>query len=77
MPLMVITFDAQLADTPEGKPVGAPIPVAPVVEIVIGVRGLLIQSVGFVEGVPAVLFEVTVMVPVAFTTPQPPVSGML
>ena len=77
MPLMVITFDVQLADTPEGKPVGAPIPVAPVVEIVIGVRGLLIQSVGFVEGVPAVLFEVTVMVPVAFTTPQPPVSGML
>jgi hypothetical protein len=31
VPLMVIVFPAQVAVTPEGKPVGVPIPVAKVV----------------------------------------------
>ena len=75
---MVIVFDAQLAETPAGKPVGTPMPVAPVVAIVIfGDIAVLIQRIGFVEGAPAVLFALTVIVPVAFTLPQPPVKGMV
>jgi len=38
---------------------------------------VLIHKVGVDEGAPAVLFAVTVIVPVAFTDPQPPVRGML
>ncbi len=53
---MVISSANQTAVTPEGKPVAEPIPVAPVVAIVIdGVKGVFATSVGFVEGVPAVL----------------------
>jgi hypothetical protein len=60
---MVIVLEAQLADTPAGKPVGAPIPVAPVVAIVIeGLITVFKQTVGFEDGVPAVLAAVTVMV---------------
>jgi hypothetical protein len=44
---------------------------------VILVMGVLMQTFGDEEAAPAVLFGVTVMVPVAFTLPQPPVSGML
>jgi hypothetical protein len=82
VPLIVIVLAAQLADTPAGKTVcpatpAFDIPVAPVVAIVILVNTVLIQSVGFDEGAPAVLFAVTVIVPVAFTLPQPPVNGML
>ena len=54
------------------------IPVAPVVVIVIlGEIAVLIQRVGEEEGVPAVLTVITVMLPVAFILPQPPVNGML
>ena len=53
------------------------IPVAPVVAIVMLVNAELIQRVGVVEGLPAVLAAVTIIVPVAFTLPQPPVKGML
>ena len=74
---MVIRLAAQAAVTPEGNPVGAPIPVAPVVAIVMFVIRVLIHKVGVDEGAPAVLFGVTVIVPVAFTDPQPPVKGML
>ena len=77
VPLMVMIFDAQAAVTPEGKPIGAPIPVAPVVAMVMLVSRVLIHSVGLLEGLPAVLFAVTMMVPLAFTLPQPPVKGML
>jgi len=52
-------------------------PVAPVVAIVMAVKEVLIQRVGLDEGVPAVLFGFTVMVPVALTDPHPPVKGML
>ena len=74
---MVITFAAQAALTPAGRPVAAPMPVAPVVVWVMLVSTVLTQSVGVEEAAPTVLFGVTVIVPVAFTVPQPPVKGML
>ena len=74
---MVMTSDAHPAVTPAGKPVAVPIPVAPVVAWVMAVNGVLIQSVGVEEAAPAVLSGVTVMVPVAFTVPHPPVRGIV
>ena len=75
---MVIKFDAHAAVTPAGNPVALPMPVAPVVAIVMfGVNRVLIHNVGFEEGLPAVFAGVTVIVPVAFTLPHPPVNGML
>ena len=77
VPLMVIILPAHVAETPAGKPVGAPIPVAPDVAIVIaGLMAVFTQRVGDDEGGPAVLIEITVIVPVAFTVPQPPVKGI-
>jgi hypothetical protein len=82
VPLIVIVFDAHVAETPAGKPFAPDtpsfeIPVAPVVVIVMAVSAVLIHNVGEEEGVPAVLSCVTWIVPVAFTLPQPPVNGML
>ena len=74
---MVMVLLAHAAVTPAGKPVAVPIPVATVVVCVILVSGVLMQSVGVDEAVPAVLLGVTVIVPVAFKVPHPPVSGML
>ena len=79
---MVIVFDAQVAETPAGKPFAPEtpsleIPVAPVVVCVIAVKAVLIHKVGVLEAAPAVLFGVTVIVPVALTDPQPPVNGIL
>jgi hypothetical protein len=73
----VIVLLAHAAVTPDGNPIGAPIPVAPVVACVIAVSAVPIQSVGVNEAAPAVLAGVTVMVPVALTVPHPPVRGML
>ena len=73
----MIVFDAHAAVTPAGKPVAAPMPVAPVVVCVIAVSGVLIQSVGVDEAALTVLLAVTVIVPVAFAVPHPPVNGML
>ena len=77
VPLIVIVLDSQAAVTPAGKPVAVPIPVAPVVVRVMLVKIVLIHKVGVDDAVPAVLFGVTVIVPVAFTMPQPPVKGIL
>ena len=77
VPLIVIVFDAHKAVTPAGRPVGVPIPVAPVVVCVIAVRGVLVHSVGVEDAAPTVLPDVTVIVPVADTVPQPPVKGIL
>ena len=77
MPLIVIVLDAQAAVTPAGKPVEVPIPVAPVVVWVILVKAVLMHKVGDDEAAATVLFGVTVIVPVAFALPQPPVKGML
>ena len=74
---MVIVFDAHAAVTPAGNPVAAPMPVAPVVVCVIAVSGVLIQSVGVDEAALTVLLAVTVIVPVAFAVPHPPVNGIL
>ena len=79
VPLIVITLLAQTAVTPAGNPVAVPMPVAPVVAIVIFVKVVVTGSVGLDEGVPAVfgVHAETVMVPVAFTLPQPPVKGIV
>ncbi len=77
MPVMVIVFAAQAALTPAGSPTAAPMPVAPVVVCVIAVSAVLIHSVGVDEGALTVLAGVTVIVPVAFTAPHPPVRGMV
>ena len=74
---MVIVLDAKAAVTPAGNPVAVPIPVAPVVAWVMFVNAVLIHKVGEEEAAPAVLFGVTIMVPVAVTLPQPPVNGIL
>ncbi len=73
---MVIVLEPNEADTPPGKLVGVPMPVAPVVLWVILVIAVLIQVVAE-PGPVTVLFGVTVMVPVALTFPQPPVRGMV
>ena len=74
-------LDAQVAETPGGKPLAPEtplfeIPVAPVVDMVILVKAVLIHIVG-VELAAAAVFIETVIVPTAFTEPQPPVKGML
>ena len=76
VPLMVIVSFAHVALTPVGRFEAVPIPVAPVVLCVILVNGVLIQSVGVLDAVPAVLLAVTVIVPIAFALPQPPASGI-
>ena len=73
---MVIVLAAQLADTPAGRLVGVPIPVAPDVVWVIAVNGVLMHNVGAEEAAVTVLFALTVIVPVAFTVPHPPVNGI-
>ena len=82
VPLMVMVLDAHAALTPAVK-LFAPdmpsfaMPVAPVVAMVMLVSVVLMQSFGAEDGAPAVLSAVTVIVPVAFILPQPPVNGML
>ena len=82
VPLIVIVLLAHAALTPAGRPFAPDtplllMPVAPVVAIVMLVKAVLIHKVGVLDGAAAVLLGVTVMVPVAFTLPQPPVNGML
>ena len=80
--MIVIVPAAQWAETPAGNPF-APrtpsfdMPVANVVVCVMAVNAVLIHRVGVVDGAEAVMFAVTVIVPVALTAPHPPVSGML
>ena len=78
VPLIVTTLTAQFPVTPAGNP-EIVAPVAPVVEYVIFVIAVLIHLVWLF--VPAaevrvtVFAAVTVIVPVAFTVPQPPVNA--
>ena len=79
---MIMVLDDQLALTPAGKPLAPKtpafeIPVAPVVVCVIFVSTELMHKLGLEDAAPAVLAGVTVIVPVAFTLPQPPVNGIL
>ena len=77
VPLILIVSEAQEAVTPIGRPMGVPMPVAATVVCVINVSGVLMQRVGVEEAAEAVLASTTVMVPVAFTLPHPPVNGMV
>ncbi len=77
-----MVLESQVALTPAGKLLAPPtpsfeMPLAPVVTMVMSVKAVLIHNVGVLEGAAAVLSAVTVIVPVAFTLPQPPVNGML
>jgi hypothetical protein len=73
-----MVLDTQDAVIPAGKFVAVPMPVAPVVACVMAVaKAVFMHKVGVAEAVPTVLFVFTVIVPVAFTLPQPPVNGML
>ena len=74
---MVIVLDAKAAVTPAGNPVAVPIPVAPVVAWVIAVNAVLMHKVGVEDATPAVLFGVTIILPVAVILPHPPVKGIL
>ena len=74
---MVRILLAQAAVTPAGKPVGVPMPVAPVVMWVISVMAVLRHIVGAEDAVATVLFGITVIVPVALKLPQPPIKGIL
>jgi hypothetical protein len=79
VPLIVTVFELHEPVTPAGKPVTFA-PVAVVVVYVMFVIAVLMHRVCAL--VPAaelkdiVLFGVTVIVPVAFTVPQPPVNGI-
>ena len=76
---MRIVSELNVALTPVGKPVAVavPMPVAPVVVCVMVVRALLIQIVGVDDAALVVFVCMTVIVPVAFILPQPPVNGIL
>ena len=75
-PVIIMVFDAHDAVIPAGRPVGVPMPVAPVVVCVIVVRGVFSQRVGVEDAALTVFSGVTSMVPVADTVPQPPVKGI-
>jgi hypothetical protein len=79
VPLIVTVFELHEPVTPAGKPVTFA-PVASVVAYVMFVIAVLMHRVCAL--VPAaelkaiVLFDLTIIVPVAFTVPQPPVNGI-
>jgi hypothetical protein len=78
VPLIVIVFPNHVALTPDGSPLAAPIPVAPVVvKVTLGESAVFIHTEGLDEGGVTVLMAETVIVPVAFTVPQPPVIGIV
>jgi hypothetical protein len=82
VPLMVMVLEAQLALNPAGKPLtpdtpGFEIPVAPVVLCVMLIKAVLMHKVGVVDAALAEFAVITVIVPVAFTVPQPPSNEML
>ena len=72
-----MVFASQVAVTPAGKPVAVPIPVAPEVVKVIGVKVALIHNVAVLEVEVIVLLGFTIILPVANNVLQPPVNGML
>jgi hypothetical protein len=77
VPLIVIVFPNQEAETPAGSPVAAPIPVAPVVvKVIEGESAVFTHKVGLLDAAVTELVGLTIIVPAAFTDPQPPVSGI-
>ena len=77
MPLIVIVLLDQAAETPVGNPDAVPIPVALVVACVIFVKTVFTVSVGVVDAAAAAQAADTVILPVAFTMPQPPVKRII
>ena len=73
---MVMVLFANAAVTPAGNPVAVPIPVVLEVICVILVNGVFIHKVGVLDAAPAIMFPITVIVPVALTLLQPPVNGI-
>ena len=76
VPLIVIVFEAHVAETPPGSPLAPAtplfeMPVAPVVVWVIAVSGVFMQSVGAADAALAVLLEDTVTVVVPLGLGQP------
>ena len=71
-----MVLEAQVALTPNGNPRILHMPVAPVVVCVILISAELKHTVD-VDPALTVLAGVTVMVPKAFTLPQPPVNGII
>ena len=71
-----MVLEAHSAFTPAGKPVTTPIPVAPVVVCVILASTLFTHIVGVEEAGETMFLGVTVITPVAFSLPQPPVKGI-
>ena len=73
----------QAAFNPEGKPMQVPILVAPVVVCKIVINVVFMHMVGIDDAMLTVFSGVardtlvTMIVPVAFTIPQPPVKGIL
>jgi hypothetical protein len=78
VPLIVITPPNQTAETPAGNPEAVPMPVALVVPCVIFVNNVFTKSVGVDDAAPAEQAGAapTVILPIAFTLPQPPVRGI-
>jgi hypothetical protein len=74
---MRIVSELNVALTPVGKPVAVPMPVAPVVVCVMVGIAVLMQTVGVDDAALVVFVCMTVIVPVAFILPQPPVNGIL
>ena len=79
MPLIVIVLLDQAAETPVGNPEAVPMPVALVVAWVIFVNTVFTVSVGVVDAEAAAQAgdALTVILPVAFTMPQPPVKRII
>ena len=70
---------SQTADTPAGRPVTVPMPVAPVVLCLILGNVVFKHNVGETDAALAVFVAVTVIVPVAtgLPVPQGPVNGIV
>jgi hypothetical protein len=82
VPLIVIVLEAQTAVTPAGKPVAAPIPVAPVVVCVMGLKAASLHTEPFGLAEDTVLStgarELCVVIPTAlFALPKTPVEEIL
>ena len=74
---MVMVLAAHAAVTPGGNPVGAPILVTFVVEWVTLLINTFMRTVGVAEAAPATRAGLTVIVPVAFTVPPQPFTGIV
>ena len=76
---MIMESASQTAETPVGKPVTVPMPVAPVVLCLILGNVVFIHKLGETDAALAVFNAVTVIVPVAIGLPVPqgPVNGIV